>query len=1014
MDVPASTTGREPKKKERRAFARRARREAAALFLGCLALAALLLAHPAGALTRYTLETDHFLIHFDAGYEALAREAARVAEEVHQELVPRVGHTPSEKTHLVLLDSTDLANGMADPILYPKMVIFPVYPTFFSPYGSGISPRLVEWLRLVILHEYAHVLHLDMNGGTGQVVEWLFGRVPYLTNPNTLQGYAFIEGFATYQETVAGLGGRGHDPFYRMFLRAMVLEDDFLRLDQILGHYPLERWEPGAVVYLYGYSLWDYMASRYGEDSLQAFNEAFTRTASLDAAFQEVLGTSPEAFYQDWQEHLRRVYAAEIEALRAQGVTPAEPLGGAGYVPESPVASPDGRRIAYVTAYGPVAPSLRILEWEGGSIRDRQVVAGLIMGPVTWSPDGRTLYYAKVEMEGARTLADLYAYDLATGRERRLTRGMRAFGPAPSPDGRRLAFTSREALKTRLLELDLSGSLPVRPGSPEVRELLPAEGERQVLAAAWFPDGRSLLVASHERGGGTDLLRLEAETGRLEPLVIGSRARGGSGFVNENAQFSPDGRFILFDSDRTDVYHLYAYDLASGETFQVARSLTGLFDPTVVQTESGPRLVAMEYTARGYRLSLLPYAPDLWERVEGAPRALGTGEPSGAPAQTAPADPGRATAPASSQAWDPASAPIRPYRPWDSLRPRFGVPVIDFDEAGPVVGAMTLGYDAYQERIYVLGAGYGLVSARPLVLFQYQAPLFGHPQAQWALEARQETLAGGRDKTGTVERELSLHLGYTWPGMLTATSVTAGVAIWDERAVRAGEAPGERIPGQAMAVGIGRSRSWPVDSRAFSLESALALTSLRKGPGWSREGLLTTWRQRAAFSWNAGRQKLAADAVLGTSNLADAFAVGEASSALAGGQSLWALNARGPVLEGRHAARLTLSWSSQLARFSRGIGTWPIFFDDLGGTLYIEGGAAWDELDQPPQARWGVGAEASLTTYLEYVIPLTISVGVAASVDPPASSPTVYVRLDLSDPLGSGGRAGRLRQAGAP
>lgn len=1016
MGQPAPLTSQHQRKTERHGGAPGARGWPIGLVLGGLLVAALVLAGPAGALSRYTLETDHFFIHFDAGYEALAREAAVIAEEVHQELAPRVGHVPSEKTHLALLDTTDLANGTADPMLYPKIVIFPVYPTHFSPYGSGISPRLRDWMRLVILHEYAHALHLDMNDGGGKVVEQLFGRLPYATNPIMHQGYAFIEGFATYQETVANLGGRGHDPYYEMFLRTMVLEDDFLRLDQILGHYPLERWKPGAVVYLYGYSLWAYMASRYGEETLRAFNQTFAQTASLDATFQEVLGTSPEAFYREWQAHLKSVYGTELEALRAQGVTPAEPLGGEGYVPESPVASPDGRRIAYVTTSGPVAPALRILEWEGTAVRDRQVVAGLLMGPVAWSPDGQTLYYAKVELDGARTFTDLYAYDLAAGRERRLTRGLRAFGPAPSPDGKLIAFTSREALATRLLELDLSGPLPAGPESPELRELLPAQGERQLLAAGWFPDGESLLVASHEVGGGMDLLRLDLRSGHLEPLVVGSRARGGPGSVNQNAQFTPDGRFILFDSDRTGVYSLYAYDLASQETFQVARSLTGLFDPTLVQTESGPRLVAMEYTAGGYRLSLLPYTPERWERAEGAPLSAEAGGLTGAPSHDPLPAPGTEPFPGTRRAvpWDPEGTQVRPYRPWSSLRPRFTLPLITDDEAGPVIGAMTFGYDAYQERSYSLAAGYGLASERPLVAFEYEGPFLGHPQATWALGARQETVVQGDDKAGTLERELRLEMTYAWPGLLAGTSVTAGVQIWDEKEVRAGGSPGHPLPGQAVTLGVGRARSWPVDGRAFDLESGLTITGLREGPGWRREGLLATWRERAALSWKNGRQSLVADAIFGGSTLEDAFAVGERGPVLAAGQSLWTLNAEGPTLEGQHAARLTLSLNSQLLHLSRGVGTWPIFFDDLGGRFYVEGGAAWEALDRPPQRRWGVGAEASLTAYVGYAIPLTLSVGVAASVEPRASTPTVYLRLDLSDPLGSSARTQGITRAGAP
>lgn len=964
---------------------------------------------PAGAAGRFTIETDHFYVHFDEGYEALAREAARIAEEVHRELAPRVGHVPSEKTHLVLLDTTDLANGFSDPMLYPKIVIYPVYPTHFSPYGSGISPRLREWMRLVILHEYAHALHLDMKEGLSRALEALFGRVPFLTNPMLLQSYALIEGFATYQETVADLGGRGHDPYYDMFLRTMVLEDDILRLDQVLGHYPLERWKPGGIVYLYGYALWEYMAERYGEEVLERFNRTFASTESLDETFERVLGVPADRFYREWRAHLRRKYRPQIESLLGRGITATEPLGGEGYVPQSPVASPDGRRLAYATVNGPVAPGLRLMEPGEGSYRDRQLAAGIIAGPVAWSPDGQSLYYAKIEAEGGTTFADLYAYDLATGRERRLTRGLRAFGPAPSPDGQRLAFTSREGLATRLLVLDLDGQLPAGPDSENLHLLLPAEGERQVLASAWSPDGSWILVSSHEFGGGMDLLRLDPQSGTLEPLVVGSRSRGGAGVVHQNAQFTPDGRFILYDSDQSGVYELYAYELASGATFGVARTLTGLFDPTVIQTDSGPALVAMEYTAGGYRLSRLPYDPEAWEHPPKqvvAKASLPEGPSSGAGGPLEKNAAAGAVAPPGHGAFQGA---VRPYSPWNSLRPRFVLPYVGQDEAGLQVGAMTFSYDAYQERLYVLAAAHGVYSGRPSFLGQYTGPLFGSPQALWGIGARQETFPDPEGWTGRVERELLLDLSYTWPGILAGTSLTATAQVWDEQPVAGGAPAGTRRPGQALRLQASHLRVWPVDRRSFDLESSLGLTAVRAEPGWERQGFLATWREKATLSWNLGRRSLDAELMVGGSTLADAFHLGDGTDRLPAGSEQWILNA-GADLEGAYAARLVVGLNGQLARITRGWGTLPVFFDDVGGRLYVEGGAAWQGADQAAQTRWGAGAEANLTTYLSYAMPLTLSVGVAVPIDPPDGSARVYVRVDLTDPLGGPAWADPIRR----
>lgn len=1001
-----------------------------------LLLVVLLAANPAGA-TRLTIETDHFLIHFDEKLISLAERAAVIAEEVHDELVPQIGPAPKDKTHLILLDDTDLANGYADPLLYPKMGIFVAAPTHFSPYASGMSPRMTDWLRLVIHHEYAHILQLDMNDGIGATIERFLGRVPIVTNPMMLQSFGFIEGFATYYETTAGLGGRGDNPFYRMFLRTMVLDDDILSLDQVLGHYPLERWNPGTAVYLYGYELWQWMADRYGEDALRHFNETFARTSSLPDAFKETLNTTPDEFYEAWQADLVARFSGELAYLRTQGVTPTEPFGGYGYVPESPVASPDGSSLAYASVNGPVAPALRLIRRSFGQWRDQQLVAGLVMGSIAWSADGTQLYYAKVDAEGSNTYSDLYRYDLNSGKEERVTKGLRAFGPSVSADGRRLVFSARDGLATRLYELDLNkaNSYPIRAGNAALREILPAD-DAQRMATDWFPDGRHILVTSHEPGGGMDLLRLDPVSRTLTPLVVGSRLRGGAGIVNSNPRFTPDGRFILFDSDRTGIYNLYAYELATGQTYSVARSLTGLFAPTILQTQAGPKIVAMEYTSQGYRLSTLPYAPDRWEPArlpvpegDNAPivrvnRPAARGEQlsseqpviritpirkqsefasdvpvvrigPGSPPPTETEDRSRE---------ELASMTVRPYSPWSSLRPRFVIPLFSMDEEGPVIGITTFGYDPLNEHEYSLTAGYGVISRRPELDFQYISTLLGNSQARWGVHIMQSTVLGENRSEGVVHRGGTLVAGYEWPGLFSGTALRTQAYIGEQQSVVRRESTefGPIWPVQALSAELSHFVRRPVDDKNLLLESQLAVTKLQKGLKGGEErqvGYLVTLHEAAAVSWNLRRTVLDGTLTLGTSDLADGFTLGS----LAGGpgfQPDWSFLSHGPQLTGRHAARFVIGLNQQVWRIQRGFGVWPFFLDDVGTRIYLEGGAAWSSLNQPPSSRFGVGAEASLTMYAGYSIPVTLHIGAAAGLQQEEHPFTLYIRLTFDDVLG--------------
>ena len=62
---------------------------------------------------HFTIETDHFIIHYYAPLEDVARRIGVVAEAAHRTLVPALDHAPTEKTIIVVVDDTDSANGFA-------------------------------------------------------------------------------------------------------------------------------------------------------------------------------------------------------------------------------------------------------------------------------------------------------------------------------------------------------------------------------------------------------------------------------------------------------------------------------------------------------------------------------------------------------------------------------------------------------------------------------------------------------------------------------------------------------------------------------------------------------------------------------------------------------------------------------------------------------------------------------------------------------------------------------------
>src|SRR3970040_1350117 len=82
--------------------------------------------HP--SLKWWTIETEHFYIHYYEGEDALAKIAAVYAEDVYVRLTESLNWIPTMKTHVVITGTTDFANGMATPFPYNLIILYALPP----------------------------------------------------------------------------------------------------------------------------------------------------------------------------------------------------------------------------------------------------------------------------------------------------------------------------------------------------------------------------------------------------------------------------------------------------------------------------------------------------------------------------------------------------------------------------------------------------------------------------------------------------------------------------------------------------------------------------------------------------------------------------------------------------------------------------------------------------------------------------------------------------------------------
>jgi hypothetical protein len=651
-----------------------------------------------------TIESANFRVTYSPGLEALARHAAARAELAHDVLSRELGRAPRGVIDMVLTGEVDVSNGWATPFPSNRIVLFahPPLNVFALEYQA-------DWIELLVTHELTHIFHLDRAGTVGRALRTVFGRVPAPWPLFPVVGTPLwsIEGLAVQAESHLTGMGRLHGSFHEMVVRTAVLEGRFDALDRVSNFTPI--WPDGMRPYVYGSLFMDFLQRRHGED---APARILDRTAGsvlppsllFNRIGRTALGESFTTAYRQWRQELETHYAALADSLALLGLTESERVVGHGRYALTPRASPDGTAIAYSAGDGRDALTTRVVDGDGRMLWQQRRNS---LAPAAWLPDGSGLITSQLELvDPYRMYEDLYLVSPAG--ERRLTHSQRLQWPDVSRDGRSVAAVQGRGDTNRLVIYDLrtGAILPLTPFNIDTHWTYPR----------WSPDGTRIAVSRWTRGGAFDLVVLDA-AGRLQRMVTDDHA------IDGTPSWSPDGRYLVFSSDRTGIPNLYAAELvADGSTVlhQITNVLTGAVQPDV--TADGRSIVFVRYHADGFHVDRMPFDPTTWRSAE--PFALDAIAAMRAPGlapdtlryaeRAAPVD-------------TTASAP-GPYHAWRHARPYFWVPTAAGDTVvGTFLGVWTSGTDLVGRHMYDVGASVDPQSGRWQGAVAYNYAGLGNP-----------------------------------------------------------------------------------------------------------------------------------------------------------------------------------------------------------------------------------------------------------------------------------------------
>ena len=563
--------------------------------------------------TEYrTIRTKNFDIHYATPLEKVARVVAATAEHARASIVESWGDDQLGRTHIVVVHRSDQARIFT--FITPMRQIF--FDIALPHRGIGLND-FGQWHEWLITHEYAHVAHLQRHSGAYRPLGWLFGR---WVRPNMATPPWMKEGIAVWAESNLTSHGRGESSTYRMMMRAAVHEDvlrsPLFATPDTVGNFDNRTWPWAFRPYLFGYYLIRTLEQKSKNQGAKSsfINDLMHRTSetapyALDHALALVSGLTYEQLWQETLTSIEHDATRELQALRRQGpFTRLEYLTDTGFLHFGVEVSADGRTMLASRESPNAENAILSFDIDGHKVSPPTVLVHRTTGyQSSFSSSGRFVVFDQIFRAHRHYLvSDLYIYDRKTSEIVTKSPLYRARDPDVHPDGQHIVFVVNEEGKNRLLMTDTAWQQAV--------DLLGDIGYRRISGPRFAPDGSTVVVSVHnETTGGEDLWLVASDATKV---LVADGAR------NRDADFSADGRWLIYSSDRSGVYNIYAYDLHGGRLFKISHVVGGLFFPRLAPGDK--YVYAVGYRARGYDVVRFAWDPSSWSEVTDmpAPRAF--------------------------------------------------------------------------------------------------------------------------------------------------------------------------------------------------------------------------------------------------------------------------------------------------------------------------------------------------------------------------------------------------------
>lgn len=521
---------------------------------------------------------------FPKGLDSSAYAVASIIARMNQVIEPTIG-TKQKQISIVLQNQTTIANAYVG--LAPFRSEF-----YLTPDQNSFEIGSLPWVEQLSIHEFRHVQQYNnFNVGVSKALRILFGEGGQALGNELSVPNWFFEGDAVFNETLVSNQGRGRLPFFFNGYRALWTADKNyswmkLRNGSYLDFTP--DWYPT------GYMLVAYGREKYGN----LFWKNVTHDAAaykggfypLERAIKKYSGQDFVHFRDAGMDYFKKEFGSDEKksALQSQHFVANQ---------EYPAYVNDTTLIYMKSTYD----HLPVFVMRTGNKEKVISVRSVSLDNYFAYHDGKIVYAAyRPDLRWTyRDYSELEVLDVATGKERRITRNSKYFSPDFSADGKTIiAVQVGPSGKNEVHLLNASDG--------KIKHVIP-NPDKLFFTYSKFYDSKRIISAVRSQKGEMSLALINIATGKTEYLLPFSFKPIGFIAVRK------DIVYFTATSDLDD--RLFALSVSDHKLYELQNAVKpgqiGNYEPAV----SAGKFAWVGFTAVGYTVNQANKRELKWKEI---------------------------------------------------------------------------------------------------------------------------------------------------------------------------------------------------------------------------------------------------------------------------------------------------------------------------------------------------------------------------------------------------------------